>query len=59
MNLIIKRGFTFIFIVITLFFIGYICKFYKHTFLNLALASKLNIVKNPSTLYLLAPLFFG
>jgi H+/Cl- antiporter ClcA len=58
MNLIIKRGFTFIFIVITLFFIGYICKFYKHTFLNLALASKLNIVKNPSTLYLLAPLFF-
>ena len=58
MNLIIKRGFTFVFIVITLFFIGYICKFYKHTFLNLALASKRNIVKNPSALYLLSPLFF-
>jgi len=58
MNLIIKRGFTIIFIIVTLFFIGYICKLYKHTFVNLSLASKLNIVKNPSVLYLLSPLFF-
>ena len=58
MNLIIKRGFTFIFIIVTLFFIGYICQLYKHTFVNLSLASKLNIVKNPSVLYLLSPLFF-
>ena len=58
MNLIIKRGFTFIFILVTLFFIGYICQLYKHTFVNLSLASKLNIVKNPSVLYLLSPLFF-
>ena len=58
MNLIIKRGFTFIFIIVTLFFIGYICQLYKHTFVNLSLASKLNIVKNPSVLYLSSPLFF-
>ena len=58
MNLIIKRCFTFIFIIITLFFIGYICQLYKHTFVNLSLASKLNIVKNPSVLYLSSPLFF-
>ena len=58
MNLIFKRGFTFIFIVVTLFFIGYICQLYKHTFAKLSLASKLNIVKNPSALYLLSPLFF-
>lgn len=58
MNLIIKRGFTFIFIIITLFFIGYICQLYKHTFVNLSLDAKLNIVKNPSVLYLLSPLFF-
>ena len=58
MNLIIKRCFTFIFIIITLFFIGYICQLYKHTFVNLSLDAKLNIVKNPSVLYLLSPLFF-
>jgi H+/Cl- antiporter ClcA len=58
MNLIIKRGFTFIFILVTLFFIGYICQLYKHTFVNLSLDAKLNIVKNPSVLYLLSPLFF-
>ena len=58
MNLIIKRGFTFIFIIVTLFFIGYICKLYRLTFLNLSLDAKLNIVKNPSVLYLLSPLFF-
>lgn len=58
MNLIIKRGFTFIFIIVTLFFIGYICQLYKHTFVNLSLDAKLNIVKNPSVLYLSSPLFF-
>ena len=58
MNLIIKRGFTLIFIIVTLFFIGYICQLYRLTFINLSLASKLNIVKNPSLLYLLSPLFF-
>ena len=58
MNLIIKRCFTFIFIIITLFFIGYICQLYKHTFANLSLDAKLKTVKNPSILYLLSPLFF-
>ena len=58
MNLIIKRGFTLIFIIVALFFIGYVCKLYRLTFLNLSLDAKLNIVKNPSVLYLLSPLFF-
>jgi H+/Cl- antiporter ClcA len=58
MNLIFKRVFTFIFIVFTLFFIGYVCQFYKHTFTKLSLDAKLNIVKNPSSLYLLSPFFF-
>ena len=58
MNLIIKRGFTFIFIIITLFFIGYICQLYKLIFANLSLDAKLKTVKNPSILYLLSPLFF-
>ena len=58
MNLFIKRGFTFIFIIVALFFIGYICRLYRLTFVSLSLESKLNIVKNPSVLYLLSPLFF-
>ena len=58
MNLIIKRGFTFIFIIVTLFFIGYICQLYKFIFVNLSLDAKLKTVKNPSILYLLSPLFF-
>ena len=58
MNLIIKRGLTLIFIIVALFFIGYICKLYRLTFSNLSLDAKLNIVKNPSVLYLLSPLFF-
>ena len=58
MNLIIKRGLTLIFIIVALFCIGYICKLYRLTFLNLSLDAKLNIVKNPSVLYLLSPLFF-
>ena len=58
MNLIIKRGLTLIFIIGTLFFIGYICQLYRLTFVNLSLDAKLNIVKNPSVLYLLSPLFF-
>ena len=59
MNLLFKRGFTFVFIVITLFFIGYVCQFYKHTFAKLSSDAKLNIVKKPSALYLLSPFFFG
>lgn len=58
MNLLFKRGFTFVFIVITLFFIGYVCQFYKHTFAKLSSDAKLNIVKKPSALYLLSPFFF-
>ena len=58
MNLIIKRGLTLIFIIGTLFFIGYICQLYRLTFVNLSLDAKLNIVKNPSVLYLLSPFFF-
>jgi len=58
MNLLFKRGFTFVFIVITLFFIGYVCQFYKHTFAKLSSDAKLNILKKPSALYLLSPFFF-
>jgi H+/Cl- antiporter ClcA len=58
MNFIIKKGITFIFIVVVLFFIGYVCKLYKHTFTKLSRDAKKNIVKNPSALYLLSPLLF-
>ena len=58
MNLIIKRCLTLIFIIVALFCIGYICQLYRLTFVNLSLDAKLNIVKNPSILYLLSPLFF-
>lgn len=58
MNFIIKKGVTFIFIVVVLFFVGYVCQLYKHTFTKLSRDAKMNIVKNPSALYLLSPFLF-
>ena len=54
----IKSAITFIFIVITLYCIGYLCILYKHAFLNLSIEAKLNIFKNPKVMYLLTPLLF-
>ncbi len=54
----IKSAITFIFIVITLYCIGYLCILYKHAFLNLSNEVKLNIFKNPRVMYLLTPLLF-
>ena len=54
----IKSAITFIFIVITLYCIGYICILYKHAFLNLSIEAKLNIFKNSRVMYLLTPLLF-
>lgn len=58
MKIIFKRIITFLFILIVLYFVGYICQLYKNAFTNLSLDAKLNIVKKPSMLYLLSPLFF-
>lgn len=54
----IKSAITFIFIVITLYCIGYLCILYKNAFLNLSIEAKLNIFKNPKVMYLLTPLLF-
>lgn len=54
----IKSAITFIFIVITLYCIGYLCILYKHAFLNLSSEAKLNIFKNSKVMYLLTPLLF-
>lgn len=54
----IKSAITFIFIVITLYCIGYLCILYKHAFLNLSSEAKLNIFKNSRVMYLLTPLLF-
>ena len=55
---IVKNAITLIFIVITLYCIGYLCILYKHTFENLSNEAKLNIFKNPRVMYLLTPLLF-
>jgi H+/Cl- antiporter ClcA len=55
---VIKNFVTFIFIIIALYCIGFICLLYRDAFTNLSLEAKLNIFKNPKTMYLLTPLLF-
>jgi len=55
---ILKSAVTFIFIVITLYLIGYICILYKYAFSNLSLDINMKIFKNPKVMYLLTPLLF-
>jgi H+/Cl- antiporter ClcA len=55
---IIKNFITFIFLIITLYSIGFICILYRDAFTNLSLEAKMNIFKNPKTMYLLTPLLF-
>lgn len=55
---IIKNIITFIFFIIVLYCIGYICILYQTAFTNLSLDAKLNIFKNPKLMYLLTPLLF-
>lgn len=55
---IIKNFVTFLFLIIALYFIGFICILYRDAFTNLSLEAKMNIFKNPKTMYLLTPLLF-
>lgn len=55
---IIKNVITFVFIIITLYCIGYICILYRDAFTNLSLDAKVNVLKNPKTMFLLTPLLF-
>ena len=55
---IIKNFVTFIFLIVSLYCIGYICILYRDAFTNLSLESKTNIFKNPKVMYLLTPLLF-
>ena len=55
---IIKNFVTFIFIIIALYCIGFICILYQDAFINLSLEAKMNIFKNPKVMYLLTPLLF-
>lgn len=55
---IIKNIITFLFFVIALYCIGYICILYRDAFTNLSLDAKMNIFKNPKIMYLLTPLLF-
>ena len=55
---IIKNFVTFIFLIVSLYCIGYICILYRDAFTNLSLEAKTNIFKNPKTMYLLTPLLF-
>ena len=57
MNL-IRNIITFIFFIIVLYCIGYICLLYQDAFTNLSLDAKMNIFKNPKIMYLLTPLLF-
>lgn len=57
MNL-IRNIITFIFFIIVLYCIGYICILYQDAFTNLSLDAKINIFKNPKIMYLLTPLLF-
>lgn len=58
MNKIIGNIVTFVFIIITLYCIGYICILYQDAFTNISLEAKMNIFKNPKSMYLLTPLLF-
>jgi H+/Cl- antiporter ClcA len=55
---VIKNIVTFIFIIIALYCIGFICILYRDAFTNLSLEAKMNIFKNPKAMYLLTPLLF-
>jgi H+/Cl- antiporter ClcA len=55
---IIKNFVTFIFLIVSLYCIGYICILYRDAFTNLSLEAKTNIFKNPKVMYLLTPLLF-
>ena len=55
---VIKNFVTFIFIIIALYCIGFICILYRYAFINLSLEAKMNIFKNPKAMYLLTPLLF-
>lgn len=55
---IIKHFVTFIFLIVSLYCIGYICILYRDAFTNLSLEAKMNIFKNPKVMYLLTPLLF-
>ena len=58
MNKIIGNIVTFIFLVVALYCIGYICILYRDAFTNLSLEAKMNIFKNPKAMFLLTPLLF-
>jgi H+/Cl- antiporter ClcA len=55
---VIKNFVTFIFIIIALYCIGFICILYRDAFTNLSIEAKMNIFKNPKSMYLLTPLLF-
>lgn len=55
---IIRKIITLIFLIIALYFIGFICILYRDAFTNLSLEAKMNIFKNPKIMYLLTPLLF-
>lgn len=55
---VIKNFVTFIFIIIALYCIGFICILYRDAFINLSFEAKMNIFKNPKAMYLLTPLLF-
>jgi H+/Cl- antiporter ClcA len=55
---IIRNVVTFLFLIITLYCIGYICILYRDAFTNLSNEAKLNIFTNPKSMYLLTPLLF-
>jgi H+/Cl- antiporter ClcA len=54
----VKNFVTFTFIIIALYCIGFICILYRDAFTNLSIEAKMNIFKNPKTMYLLTPLLF-
>ena len=55
---IIKNFVTFIFIIIALYCIGFICILYQDAFTNLSLDAKINSFKNTRAMFLLTPLLF-
>ena len=54
----IKYLITIVFLIITLYSIGFICILYRDAFQNLSFEAKMNIFNNSKTMYLLTPLFF-
>lgn len=54
----IKNIITVFFLIIALYFVGFICILYRHAFSNASIEVKMNILKNSKTMYLLTPLLF-